>query len=151
MLRLLTKSILLNCSLVLLMCLGSACSPDNAVSMGTVCTSIGVCTKPKIEAVLTFVPAALRLQPNQCGSLHLRVSPREAVGKNAVTLNLTTSSASGAFFTDEACTRLTTTVITPGQQMNSAVFFYKDSSPGTHTLKGAAPRGAVATLTATIQ
>lgn len=142
------RKLIASCSLLVLIIIGSACAPSGSSS--NACADMGLCAKPKtIPAVLVFIPTTLQLKQNECGRLFLRSNP-EAASNVAVQIKLTSTATSGGFYADPNCTAAITSVTLETKQTDTVPFFYKDSSLGNPTLKGAAP-GAVASLTATIE
>lgn len=109
-------------------------------------------------AVLSFAPELVAQTKSECQEM--TVSTRLPSGDTVplgttTTINLATSSSSGAFYSDASCTNKITSVEIEAYVSRSKIFYYRDDSPGTAQLTATPPktkRGwTAATLSATIQ
>jgi hypothetical protein len=109
-------------------------------------------------AVLSFAPEMVAQTKSECQEM--TVSTRLPSGETVplgttTTINLATSSSSGAFFSDAACTNKITSIEIEAYVSRSRMFYYRDDSPGPFQLTATPPnskRGwTAATLSATIQ
>ncbi|MCX6109865.1 MAG: hypothetical protein NTZ90_09730 [Proteobacteria bacterium] len=89
------------------------------------------------STLLAFTSATLSQSAATCGSLAIEVqsSPGAAqVQTAAVTLALASSSATGAFYSDSACTQMTSQAQIAAGSADAAAVYYKDLTAGSPTL-----------------
>ncbi len=109
-----------------------------------------------ITGVLAFTTAAFTANGGACAPLPggITVQTRDSSGApynpaSALTVNLSTDSASGGFFSDAACTTPVSSVTIPASG-NTANFFYQDAAGGTSTITVQAANYTSASQTETI-
>ena len=109
-------------------------------------------------AILSFAPEMVSQTKSECQEM--TVSTRLPSGDTVplgttTTINLGTSSNSGAFFSDAECTNKITSIEIEAYVSRSKIFYYRDDSPGTVQLTATPPKSkrgwTAATLSATIQ
>ncbi len=109
-------------------------------------------------AILSFAPEIVAQTKSECQEM--TVSTRLPTGDTVslgttTTINLATSSSSGAFFSDATCTNKITSVEIESYVSRSKIFYYRDDSPGTAVLTATPPKSkrgwTAATLSATIK
>ena len=108
----------------------------------------------EVIATLRFSSAAFSVPTSQCSTAIViqSVNPNPTALTQSTTINLSSSSAGGKFYSDAGCTtQITTTTIAPGIDggHDTNNFFYKDTQAGTPTLSAAAGT-ALATQTESV-
>ena len=89
------------------------------------------------STLLVFTNTALTQSAATCGSLTIEVqsSPGAAqVQTAAVTLALASSSSTGSFYSDSACTQMTSQAQIAAGAADAAAVYYKDATAGSPTL-----------------
>lgn len=121
----------------------SATSPSfSLVVTATKTTSGFTATTSQSESVIpniAFMNAPGASTVGQCSPTAAKIVAVDGGGNTIapsanITVNLSTTSATGAFYSDSACTALITTATIPAGNKSGAMPFYKDATAGTPTL-----------------
>jgi len=130
----------------------------NTVTPGTITrqdiNNNAVIVNVPVPAKLAFITSPFTAIAGRCGSpsaLPITMQLQDAAGNKAqsttnTTVNLTSSSAGGTFYSDAQCTRAVTSIVISNAG-NSGGFYYKDSMDGTPTITAADAANALPSAT----